>query len=393
MLLAKKAVELLQITANWVYVKNRNKHARANKRVHIIFCICDHYEPATGNVDIDTATRRVDELLDLYPKIANKYKDSDGVIPKRTWFFPPHYHRNGWLRKLVFLCERGYGEIELHLHHGKVEPDTSDNLRATLLKCIDDYSIFGIFGEKNGVKRYGFIHGDWALDNSRHGKYCGVNDELTILQETGCYADFTFPCRNEANPVTLNSIYYATDDPCGPKSHNKGVPVCVNGREVDNSLRNRLMIIEGPIHPLYSGDRLVPIRIMSDAIDNAERVSKRRMQCWEETGISVIGKEEWIIIKTHMHGASDGNVSLGSDMDELFGYFHEKYNNNHDYALHYVTARELYNIIKAAEAGESGDNPAAYRNYEISVPRYDSSPNVREASGELMNLVAKSYRG
>ena len=32
--------------------------------------------------------------------------------------------------------------------------------------------------------------------------------------------------------------------------------------------------------------------------------------------------------------------------------------------LHYVTARELYNIIKAAEAGMTGD-PSLYRDYVI----------------------------
>ncbi len=35
--------------------------------------------------------------------------------------------------------------------------------------------------------------------------------------------------------------------------------------------------------------------------------------------------------------------------------------------LHYVTARELYNVIKAAEAGRSG-NPGALRDFQISPP-------------------------
>jgi hypothetical protein len=31
------------------------------------------------------------------------------------------------------------------------------------------------------------------------------------------------------------------------------------------------------------------------------------------------------------------------------------YNDGKNYVLHYVTAREMYNIVKAAEAGKSGD--------------------------------------
>jgi hypothetical protein len=35
--------------------------------------------------------------------------------------------------------------------------------------------------------------------------------------------------------------------------------------------------------------------------------------------------------------------------------------------LHYVTAREVYNIIKAAEAGKGGD-PNAWRDYILPPP-------------------------
>ena len=40
------------------------------------------------------------------------------------------------------------------------------------------------------------------------------------------------------------------------------------------------------------------------------------------------------------------------------------FNDGTNFRLHYVTAREMYNIIKAAEAGKSGD-PSAYRDFQI----------------------------
>jgi hypothetical protein len=42
----------------------------------------------------------------------------------------------------------------------------------------------------------------------------------------------------------------------------------------------------------------------------------------------------------------------------------EKYNDGTKWKLHYVTAREMYNIIRAAEDGNGG-SPGQYRDYEI----------------------------
>jgi len=45
----------------------------------------------------------------------------------------------------------------------------------------------------------------------------------------------------------------------------------------------------------------------------------------------------------------------------------EMFNNSKSSKLHYVSAREMVNMIRAAEAGKSG-NPGDYRDYEISAP-------------------------
>ena len=98
-----------------------------DKPIHIMFCLVDHFEPGSHGATTQIEIARMTELLTKYPKLADRHKDFYGNIPRRTWFFPPHYHRSYNLKKLVSLCERGYGEIELHLHHGKTQPDTSDN--------------------------------------------------------------------------------------------------------------------------------------------------------------------------------------------------------------------------------------------------------------------------
>jgi hypothetical protein len=51
--------------------------------------------------------------------------------------------------------------------------------------------------------------------------------------------------------------------------------------------------------------------------------------------------------------------------------FHEainrEFNDGERYRLHYVTAREMVNVVRAAEAGRYG-NPGEYRDYMLPPP-------------------------
>jgi hypothetical protein len=357
---------------------------RRPRPVHILFCMVDHYEPGTMQADPSTAKERVAELLAKYPPLAEAHADASGLHPRRTWFFPPHDHRDGNLRDLVSLCERGYGEIELHLHHGKTMPDTSENLVRTIRLCLQDYSRFGIFGVENGIRRYGFIHGDWALNNSLPGgQYCGVDNELSILRETGCYADLTFPSCLRSNPTQINSIYYADVDRHRPKSYASGALARAGAGP-----KAGLLMIQGPVRPVWVDGRLT----FGDGISNRRPPSKRLVDAWVCTAIHVAGKPDWIIVKVHTHGAVNGKTVLGDAMHGAFGYLETAYNDGSAYMLHYVTARELYNMIRAVEAGETGE-PNEYRDYCIGPPSYDSSPDILEASEELREAVYRTYRG
>ena len=297
-----------------------NYFKRYEKPLDILFCTVDHFEPGSGGVDESIERQRLDELIEKYPRLAAEHKDSGNNILKRTWFFPPHYHRYGNLRKLVSLCRAGYGEIELHLHHGKVRPDTAENLEMTIRQTIQEYGLFGIFGNENNRKRYGFIHGDWALNNSRNGRYCGVDNEIEILKRTGCYADFTFPSLNEANPTMINSIFYATDGKHGRKSYKSGTSLR-RGRRIDG-----FMIIQGPLHPYLKDGKLYNLRILNDSIDKSNPNTNDRVDWWIKTSIHIEGKSRWIIIKTHTHGAIENDVVLGKPFDNLIGYMEERYN-------------------------------------------------------------------
>jgi len=69
-------------------------------------------------------------------------------------------------------------------------------------------------------------------------------------------------------------------------------------------------------------------------------------------------------VKVHTHGARARNFEsyFSGAAQQLHSYLATRYNDGGEWALHYATARETYNIIKAAEAGETG-NPNDYRNF------------------------------
>ena len=107
-------------------------------------------------------------------------------------------------------------------------------------------------------------------------------------------------------------------------------------------------------------------RIENGEISQRNLPTPQRVDLWIKQSISVKGKEEWVFVKIHTHGAPERNadVLLGEPMNAMYSYLEQNYNDGKKYALHYVSAREMYNIIKAAEAGERGD-PKDYRNYII----------------------------
>ena len=201
----------------------------------------------------------------------------------------------------------------------------------------------------------------WALDNSRDpqtGEACGINNELILLRRLGCYADFTHPSWGPMHPRLVNRLYYATDDPTKPKSYDTGTVMRVGAAAVGD-----LLIFEGP-----SVVRLRGLRPTYDHGDvtMAERPTPERIDDWIRSGIHVQGRPEWIFVKVFTHGAvaADHEAVLGRWADQLYTYLESQYNDGQRFVLHYVTAREAYNIAKAAEAGHTG-NPTTYRNFVL----------------------------
>jgi len=349
---AREAISKSRLCLRLIPSKIRLIRARtlekSNYPRHVFFTICDHFEPYSGRVGHSKALSRVLRFQEQYMRAVSGHRDSDDFIPKVTVFYPIEEYRREILTILSDMQRRGFIETEVHLHHDK---DTPRNLSVTLLDytrmLASEHELLSI-DSGTGEIAYGFIHGNWALDNSSpDGRWCGVNGEITVLQQTGCFADFTMPSAPHSTQTKkVNSIYYATDNPLKPKSHDTGTDACLGLQQPRG-----LMMIQGPLTFRLDGFRL---RIENGEISHDNPPSPERVDAWIQHAVSVKGKTDWLFCKLHTHGAQDlvmGQLFDKGWYERMFSHLEENYNDESRFILHYVSAREMVNIIKALENG------------------------------------------
>jgi hypothetical protein len=93
----------------------------------------------------------------------------------------------------------------------------------------------------------------------------------------------------------------------------------------------------------------------------------KRVDAWVRAAVHAPGRPDWIFVKVFGHAISsdgDAEAALGPDFDSALRHLETRYNDGARYVLHYVTAREAYNIVRAAMDGRGGD-PDAYRDWDV----------------------------
>lgn len=330
---------------------------------HLLVALCDHYEPLWGHASETKGRERVERWLRGYPEVTRNVRDADGRPPRHSFFFPGEQYRPEYLDALARLARRGFGEVEVHLHH---DGDDAEKLQSDLARYLAAYAEHGhLSRDLSGRLRYAFIHGNWCLANSRRdGRYCGVDSELRVLFDTGCYADFTFPSApDETQPDIVNQIYWPDGDLTRVRAHERGIRA-----RVGHKMTDRILLIQGPL-ALARRSRGLGVRLDSAALTAHDPASPSRVDTWVSQGIHVQGRPEWIFVKLHTHGAPDAQADslLGQPGRALHEALARKYNDGERYILHYVTAREMFNIARASMDGLTG-NPNAYRDYVLPPP-------------------------
>ncbi|MBN1670944.1 MAG: hypothetical protein JXR37_07925 [Kiritimatiellae bacterium] len=345
------------------------------RRRHLLLCVADHFEPFGGRASRQEALARVRRWRGSYPSAYGDCRDADGRYPRHTFFYAQEEYDPECLDWLAETCALGCAEVEVHLHHRN---DTPDGFRSKLVEFRDRlrqrHACLG--SDRDGRVRYGFVHGNWALCNSRpDGDWCGVNEELGILSGTGCYADFTYPSApSPTQPRTVNTLYYARDLPGRPRGHDYGVPVRTDasgsGRSPEPDDPARLMVVQGPLALNWACRKwgILP-RLENGEVSGANPPTRHRTRLWGSPRIGVAGRPEWVFVKIHTHGcvAANADVLLGEPMKNAHKWLQSDFNDGDAWRLHYVTAREMYNTIKAAEAGADGE-PGDYRDFLIGPP-------------------------
>jgi hypothetical protein len=328
---------------------------------HLLFALCDHYEPLWGSASDEVGRARVDAWVTGYPRLAAAFRDADGRPPRHSWFFPGEEYRPVFLDGLAALARGGLGEVEVHLHH---DGDTRASLQGKLEETLRRLAGHGHLSREAGAYRWAFIHGNWCLANGRPDRrWCGVDDELPLLHELGCYADFTFPAAPDPSQSDMvDLVYWPTGDLTRRRSYDAGEPARVGVSHDD-----RLLLVTGPLALTRKGR--FGVRLENGALTGDDPPTPARVRSWVRQGIHVAGRPEWIFVKVHTHGALETTAKslLGAGGRALHETLARDFNDGARWRLHYVTAREMYNVARAAMDGKGGD-PAAWLDYRVAPP-------------------------
>lgn len=341
---------------------------------HLIFIVANHFEPAwstNGFLDLPTQESRLDHWFEMARTTGELIKDHDGTPFRHTNFYPAEQYHPSLLKVLADMQAEGLGEVEIHLHHGVDRPDNAADLRRALEtfrdQLADEHKCLSRF-EGKGMPRYAFVHGNLALANSAGGMYCGVDSEMQILLETGCYADLTLPSAPERSQVPrINAVYQCGNVLTERSPHRSGPSLELH------EAPKLPVIITGPL--VFNWGRRVyglPVPRLDDGVLAANYdLDIDRLNRWADANITVKGRPEWVFVKLYCHGffPEDQSAVIGEGVQHFWQEVLDYSERTGKFKIHFATAREAFNIALAATDGLEG-NPHAYRDYKL-IPIMD----------------------
>ncbi len=342
----------------------------AFEKKHVIFTVANHFEPSwksDGLLPIDKQRKVLDKYHKLARKTGEALIDADGTKFRHTNFYPAEQYDRQLLDTMAEMQAEGLGEVEIHLHHGVEKPDTAENLRKQLVEFRDilaeDHKCLSRM-DGVGQPMYAFVHGNLALANSCGGRFCGVDEEMQILADTGCYADMTLASAPDQSQVPMINKIYECGLPLNEAvPHRKGKSVRINGK-----LPQLPLIFTGPL--IFNWTRRIkgfPVpRIEDGALVYNQPMDLARFRRWQNANITVKGKSEWVFVKLYCHGffEHDQSACIGEDAVRFFSKIIENGEKTGDYKVHFASAREATNMVFAAIDGQEGE-PDDFRDYRL----------------------------
>jgi hypothetical protein len=110
---------------------------------------------------------------------------------------------------------------------------------------------------------------------------------------------------------------------------------------------------------------LIP-RIENGCLQGTQPPGPERIDLWLHAHVQVPTRPDWFFVKLHTHGGVEENqrVLLAEPMVALHRALADRARNDPNFHYHYVTAREMYNLVRAAEDGWAGSVDEA-RDYRL----------------------------
>jgi hypothetical protein len=331
----------------WLMPYLRHRLGRALERPkakRVWVTITDHFEPLGTSPSEQIAQTRVALWRDKWPRIAEDApRDSAGQRAQYTFFYPQEEYRRELLNGLAEIVELHVGDVEVHIHHDNERRESFVRKVSEFCRRLaDDH---GLLRQQAGRILFGFIHGNWALDNSRpDGKWCGLIGEIALLRDLGCYADFTMPSAPSATQARIvNKIYWCTNNSDNrPRSFDRGIEASVGeGKQGD------LLMITGPLG-LRFGERALP-RIETGEIAGYDMPTRQRVRRWFDLAPS-IGDD--LFLKLYSHGSAERNLGplLNRGLGDLFKWIAEEAERR-SMQYRWATAWQMYGAVNTIVSG------------------------------------------
>lgn len=369
------------------------RRPRRGVPVHLMIAVADHFEPSFLPEDPeawapeDEQERRVERWCSAYPRALRAWRDADGQPFRHTYFFPAEQYRAALIDRLAEHCHDGWGEMEVHLHHGRDVPGDAADTRRLLLAFRDQLARRGCLSRWDGAGQpcYAFVHGNWALANVTGGHRCGVDGEMQILADTGCYADFTLPSAPDPSQISkINALYECTLPLTARAPHRRGCDLAVGRRP-----RVFPLVVQGPLALRLDRAR-GRLRLENGELSGHNPPTLSRFASWRRAAITVRGRPEWVFVKLHCHGMDPrAEAAMTGEVMRRFLRDVTEAAAAEDLRLHFVTTREMVNIALAACDGADGD-PGRYRDYRLRLTGGHGARVDLTGSGTRAALTARA---
>lgn len=332
---------------------------------HVLIALCNRLSSVASEADKSAMVRR---WIGESARLREEFPAAQAFSLKHTFSLPPEEASAAWAPELAALCRVAGCEIELAPPR---DAKSAAGLRRERIEAGKErLAQSGWLGrDRSGAARFCFVH------RAEGSSAFGLGDQAGMLRDAGCAASFPFDLKPGVVPEEFENslVYFLESEAAGPR---QGLRRVRAERETRGADRTGLLVAPPPFCP-EAGRKTFGFKpeIDQGEIGAAALPTADRLHRWLDCRLTVEARPNWLFVVLHTDGFSPENASM------LFGEpmrdFHRKLRSiaarDRTLCLHGVTARELVNILHAAEAGHSG-NPLQFCDF-----RYLPPPAIAES--------------